>query len=243
MDPFKITLLPGRTEDGNLYVTVEYKTKEDGKMCLSITGVEGPMSNGNCKGSAGQCIGALDRIKAYSAGWDAEKAAKLKGIWKKWHLNDMKAGCIHQDEWDVGEVLKVPEFGSGPNYRKFDEDLLSGNVKDWEDYQEKVAIKKLQQEVLLSSGTFSHSMGKIEAMKYFPRLEAAGLIVIKGFKHERAGWVYPKDHEKGLLTKKCEVCGSVYGGPWQYRDVPQEVLETLKSFPVSNRPHPWGRNA
>ena len=40
----------GRTQMANAYVEIEYK---DGK--LSLHGVIGPMSNGDCRGSAGQC--------------------------------------------------------------------------------------------------------------------------------------------------------------------------------------------
>lgn len=33
----------------------------------------------------------------------SEKLAYIVGIWKRWHLNDLKAGCIHQKEFNCNE--------------------------------------------------------------------------------------------------------------------------------------------
>lgn len=67
----------------------------DGK--LSITGVEGPMFNGNCHGSCGKIVdGLVGEIVKYSPGWNAKKLQKFVDIWNKWHLNNMRAGCEHQ---------------------------------------------------------------------------------------------------------------------------------------------------
>lgn len=81
---------------------------------LSITGVEGPKANGDAIGSCGQI--RLDvswhtnRIPEYS---------QIAGIWKRWHLNNMRAGCEHQraERWDK-RLLSEPcptcgyKFGS-----------------------------------------------------------------------------------------------------------------------------------
>ena len=72
------------------FVKVEF---EDGR--LSICGVIGPMSNGNCKGSAGQCVEEIRRGKP-SEGWTQEMLDKFCDIWDEWHLNDMHPECEHQ---------------------------------------------------------------------------------------------------------------------------------------------------
>lgn len=46
----------------------------------------------------GQGIEALDNMVSYAPGWNRAKVQRLKEIWKEWHLNDMNAGCIHQDD-------------------------------------------------------------------------------------------------------------------------------------------------
>lgn len=65
----------------------------DGK--LSISGVEGPLSNGNCRGSCGQ-INPLEP-KALHEGWTFQMLHRLNEIWDEYHLNDMKAGTPEQE--------------------------------------------------------------------------------------------------------------------------------------------------
>lgn len=88
----------GQTPDGNVYCNIKFS---DGK--LSITGVVGPQSNGNCKGSCGQIVMSRDWIEpnilAVAPGWDAEKISHFFDVWDRWHLNDMRAGSPAQREW------------------------------------------------------------------------------------------------------------------------------------------------
>lgn len=88
------TVRLGAGECGNVYCKI---TWADGR--LSISGVEGPMRNGNCKGSCGQIKGT--KIKEYAPEWSAELVQRFYDTWEHWHLNDMRAGCEHQraGEW------------------------------------------------------------------------------------------------------------------------------------------------
>lgn len=65
---------------------------------LSITGVEGPMSNGNCKGACGQIemFFKTSDVTSCGEGWTIGKISGFLNIWRRWHLNDLKAGCEHQ---------------------------------------------------------------------------------------------------------------------------------------------------
>ena len=67
----------------------------DGKK-LSITGVEGPLRNGNAVGSCGQINMYEWNIDAYAPGWSARLETEFRLIWAEWHLNDLQAGCEHQ---------------------------------------------------------------------------------------------------------------------------------------------------
>ncbi len=97
-----------------LFVLAEFN---DGK--LSITGVIGPTSGGNALGGCGQIeMGFAHRDPKdndartvnptkpsdirFAPGWTAKRWLDLLDIWKRWHLNDMKAGCEHQlsEGWD-----------------------------------------------------------------------------------------------------------------------------------------------
>lgn len=96
-EPFTSVVLPGSTDQGKLFITIEW----DGKR-LSITGVEGPKRNGDARGGWGQCRSTLGELLSYVNPWTADMAAELSNIWQRWHLNDMRAGCEHQRAagWD-----------------------------------------------------------------------------------------------------------------------------------------------
>ncbi len=79
----------------NIYCKIVFK---DGK--LSITGVEGPTSDGNCRGSCGQIIMDLDAAEVVPApNWTQGKIQQVLDVWNKWHLNDMRAGSPAQRSW------------------------------------------------------------------------------------------------------------------------------------------------
>lgn len=69
--------------------------------CLSISGVIGPKSNGNCMGSCGQCVKEIRQGEPVK-GWTKEMVQRLCDIWDEWHLNDMRPYCQHQKKlgWD-----------------------------------------------------------------------------------------------------------------------------------------------
>jgi hypothetical protein len=87
-----------------VFVKVEFT---DGK--LSITGVHGPMRNGNSYGSAGQIIMGFKEydFRGYHTladlvpeqSWDAAMIRKLFDVWDRWHCNDMKAGTPAQEAY------------------------------------------------------------------------------------------------------------------------------------------------
>ena len=94
MDFTKICRIGSNPDTGALFVTINMKGGR-----LSITGVEGPKANGNCRGSSGQCVDALGEVTDFAPGWNPESAGKLKAIWERWHLNDMRAGSTAQEVW------------------------------------------------------------------------------------------------------------------------------------------------
>ena len=75
-------------------------TLQDGR--LSITGVEGPTPNGGAV-SCGQIDMHLRDKPAsewnLAPGWNAALLARFFATWKRWHLNDMRAGSAAQEAW------------------------------------------------------------------------------------------------------------------------------------------------
>lgn len=44
----------------------------------------------------GQVADELDRITRPAPGWGPDERARLQAIWRRWHLNDLRAACAHQ---------------------------------------------------------------------------------------------------------------------------------------------------
>lgn len=102
MNNFEKILSIGKTRDcGTLYAKVEFKNDAPGERFkggrLSITGVEGPMRNGDARGSCGQIVMGEWDIVEYAPGWDADAVKAFRNIWNRWHLNDMTAGSPDQE--------------------------------------------------------------------------------------------------------------------------------------------------
>jgi hypothetical protein len=102
----------GHTYNGRaygIYCKITYKAGR-----LSITGVEGPMRNGNACGSCGQIHMSYktdEEIAKISPapGWSHEKIREFFKVWDMWHLNDMRAGCQHQRAAGWGDKVITNE--------------------------------------------------------------------------------------------------------------------------------------
>lgn len=93
---------PGKTEYGELFITIEI---EDGN--LSIVG--------NTAHSCGQCGELLLNMSSLNEGWTGILAKALYDVWKRWHLNNIRAECSHQRElgwtWLTHPSEPCPECG------------------------------------------------------------------------------------------------------------------------------------
>ena len=45
-----------------------------------------------------------------------------------------------------------------------------------------------------------------------------------------AMWVDQEEHKDGLLCKPCPTCGYKYGSAWLKEELPQDVIEEIKSW-------------
>jgi hypothetical protein len=83
--------------DGGRWASVYcHITYRDGQ--LSLTGVVGPLASGNAVGSCGQIIETIECSDgwSYAKGWTPPMRRELATVWRKWHLNDMRAGTACQ---------------------------------------------------------------------------------------------------------------------------------------------------
>ena len=130
------TLYVGKAPSGKLnykvFLRAEVNTE---KGTFSISGVHGPLANGNCMGGCGQITSTVEKVVKYAPNWNKESVDKLLHMWDKWHLNDMKAGCIHQRElgWSSydehpSEPCPVCGYKYGSSWLKED---LTPEFHDW----------------------------------------------------------------------------------------------------------------
>lgn len=124
-------ILIGRTDDGeNVYAearieisnpgewhTVEHETVTD-PVTLAFSGVVirkgGSFGRDGDWRGAGQIVDDVKRIVTPLQGWSAEDVAKLVENWDKWHLNTMRAGCVHQPPESI--VYQQGKYGREVNF-------------------------------------------------------------------------------------------------------------------------------
>lgn len=235
----------------SVFVKIVYK---DGR--LSLTGVEGPLASGNCRGGCGQIdvefwhrnseyndkrMADPVRIRAFAPGWTEDKWQRLLDIWHDWHLNDMRARCEHQTgpEWDTGKQLEVYTYSWGPRYHELRRQVAEG--LDPAEASVKAALLAEVNKEFDRLGLHGRRTGPGPAWgEEADRLLAGGYIEKSARPETKgAGWMYPYEHPEGLLCKPCPVCGYKYGSACRRVDVPEDVLEFLAGLPDADRAPAW----
>jgi hypothetical protein len=238
MNAFTRVLNPAVGTYGRVFVKVEW----DGKR-LSITGVEGPLSNGDAKGSCGQIIcgytdydarghAALNSLKPCE-GWTHETIRQLFDAWDRWHLNHMRAGCEHQRAFDTTRQVEVVSY------------KLTHEAMQLRDSTRRAAA-----DAALAGEPFNptaQARALAELTDWFKSRYAppdadsplSGCYEVDKREMKAIGSTYPSEHPDGVLTKPCEVCGYKYGSAWLHEDVPADVLAMLQALPETTVTPAW----
>lgn len=229
-----ICQINGSTISARAFARIEYK---NGK--LSISGVVGPTSNGNCRGSAGQC---RDEIAAGTPaeGWNEEMLKKFFDIWERWHLNDLRAVCEHQRElgWETEATQEVTVY----HYQLTDE------ARKKKDEAEKAALEALrkgetftpyeEQSMFAALPLWAESIGEeLDSPYYKSEKDLYSGKARTETKQRR--WIRYDESPLGILRKPCPVCGYKYGSSWLKEEVPQDVIDWLFSLPASTVTPAW----
>jgi hypothetical protein len=239
MNTFTKVVRPGTVGGHDLFCKAELR--EGG--ALSFTGVVGPTKGGNCWGSAGQVIigfkeydhrghmtlGDVDVNAA--GGWTAELVKQFFDAWDRWHMNDMRAGCEHQRAEGWGkEMLEVVRYRLTP-------EVLGRRTE--------IEKQVLKQSAARGVGIVSAEEQDILNLKstvYEPGADEDTLLAYYAEdKREKkpSNWVHQDEHASGVLMKPCQVCGYRYGSAWCKEEVPESVLEFLKSLPDTDTVPAW----
>lgn len=222
----------------NAFAEIEYKQGR-----LSICGVVGPMRNGNCKGSAGQCVDEIRKGKPVGE-WTSEMLQKFCDIWDEYHLNDMRPYCKHQKKlgWDKLAEKKVTIYHFRLRHETMEKQSAI-KTDAWKKLKQgRTVTLSVDERVLLNLPyeikSDTEYLDKYKDQYYEPKKPLypgdQGSTEVK-----MLGWLYPKDHPEGILTKPCPVCGYKYGTSWIKEEVPQEVIDWLFSLPDTKIQPAW----
>lgn len=209
---------------------------------LSITGVIGPMRNGNCKGSCGQCVDEIREGKP-TEGWTEGMVQEFCDIWDEWHLNDMRPYCRHQKKlgWDKLADKKVMLYNYKLTRDAYSKKSAAKNaaVKALErgeiftPTQEQVKYAKLPYSI-----TTSAEISGEDTVNYEPKKPTfAGDTGATSTK--RLGFLREDEHPDGILGRPCPVCGYKYGTSWLKEEVPPEVIAWLFKLPDAEVEPAW----
>lgn len=103
----------GTTDDGDeVYVEIELECISGGPretithevfdgtaMRLSVSGHyydKRAAKQKNDWTGGGQCVEKLRAVTPLAGSWTLQELTELADMWDRWHLNDMRAGCVHQ---------------------------------------------------------------------------------------------------------------------------------------------------
>lgn len=232
----------GKEVEADIFCKIEYRDKgKDNKFELSISGVIGPKSNGDCLGSCGQIDMSLsaEDIKP-AANWSKTKIKKLLDIWDKWHLNDMNAATpeMKAQGWDKlasKEIFKY-SYSMTSDSRKYLDDIKKRC--EYAALQGEIATINDTEKRLLQSKTYC-DIYAYELPETPEFMEPSKDYNTGKHKIERKtlGWVNAKEHEDGLLGR--ELNGLKYGHSWYYEAVPEDVLKWLYDLPDTDKTPVW----
>jgi len=226
----------GVIENASIFCKISYK---NGK--LSISGVEGPMRNGNARGSCGQIIMGFKEFddRGYKSlndiepaeGWTPELIKQFFDVWDVWHLNDMQAGCEHQRaNWDTSEKVEVVTYHFTREAHQ---------IRREAEKQAKVAASadvkarlSPEERALLKAPMSAKQAPDADSLLY-------GCYEVDKRETKAVNWVHPDEHPRGILCKPCEVCGYKYGSAWRKADVPKSVIDALDSLPDTDTTPAW----
>lgn len=216
-----------------VYAEIEYKDGE-----LTIHGVIGPRSSGNCDGSFGQCVDEI-RKGTPTENWTAEMLKRFCEIWDEWHMNHSRPYCKHQKDlgWNQLAVKRVTLYNYHLRAETFSaQRSLKNHIKEVISVTGTATLTEEEKE-LWNLPISKKTWEPMDDPRYEPQKKYDWN---NGATEEKAlGWLSPDEHPDGILGKPCPVCGYKYGTSWLKEDVPEDVLQFLYNLPDTTRKPAW----
>lgn len=204
---------------------IETIENNKGELVLSISGalydkyksIDGYKLNASA-------FGQVDMDIVYEEASDDLK--RILDIWKEYHLNDMHAECIHQEEAGIRKLASQPLYEA--KYTMTHDTIVK--QRKVEDFVKDELIKNGA--VTLSQEQQDLYKMKYSIKKFFLNADEVKENIPEGYKLNEIeetlrGHTSLSESEFGLLGKECPVCGYKYGHGWTYRPIPEEILAEL----------------
>jgi hypothetical protein len=240
----KVSAIGHSKETGTTWVKVKY---EGGR--LSITGVEGPLRNGDARGGCGQIVMDEWCFDSYREGWNADMVRHLRDVWNDWHLNDLSpcspemralGWCELAKEGRLGYsfTLATPEATKSRKARELLESAKFFNMDI-----DTILLQSIQ-ELAARPYTLVIWLPENTVTPGAPGgYEPARDIIhgcLKRPEHKTLGWLRPSECPEGLLGRKVFPTDEYgYGGKWWHKEVPEAVLEFLRGLPEPQDKPAW----
>lgn len=220
----------------DMAVFCKIEITDDGR--LSISGVEGPLPSGNCRGSCGQIDMHLRDRQAdirLAPSWTRPMLARFFEAWKAWHLNDMVPGCEHQ---------------TGPAWTARDVTLYHFTLTDAalaaKKAAETAALDALRAGIVFAPDPAQNQMACLpySLTSHLPDAPAfyepaKNTTYSRAQETKSTGWLNESEHPDGFLSKACPVCGYKYGTKHLKRELPADVVAFLASLPDTDKTPAW----
>jgi len=113
-------------------LVVDVEIDKEGELHITGNTRLQPVGGGHLmEDSGGQNYEDLIAVTHYAEGWNEDKALRLLALWKRWHLNHLRAGSPVQEDWlRANPVVAVyPES----HYKKASEELARAGINPDED--------------------------------------------------------------------------------------------------------------
>lgn len=151
------------------------------------------------------------------------KVQRMVEIWRRWHLNDRRAGCEHQRGIDTTRKVEVVTY------------KLTREAYQMRREAEKEAINAaIEGRVanLTEAGKFLIGPNWFKDLHSAPDADSplSGLFEVSKREMKAIGWIRQDEHPEGMLSRPCEVCGYKYGSSWLKEEIPADVIAEIESW-------------
>lgn len=247
MKDFTKVVRLGTAEGWPIYCKIKF---EGGK--LSITGVHGPMRNGDAHGSCGQIDmtwrGHEDKITP-SQGWDTQRLVRFFNVWDEWHLNDTAAYSPAMLAAGWRDIARKPMLGyefTLTNDAFLHRRAVEAQVMEFARSGTAVVLDEHDRMLIavpISYVQWTHEGEPVpEPRPYYQRAKnhyGIGAGNVKSPERKTLGWLYPTEHPEGLLGRKLSDDEPGYGSCWWKHDLPQAEYDFLIGLPDSPVKPAW----